>query len=429
MGTISDIIRKQIRSNLQKTDSIGERINAYRRRMDESSPNNVNPIENDEILELIRKKKYDKASELVKMRKLNPFSLFNGVNVFGRVYDNIPFIAAALAVAAEKRSKDESTGQKISNVISNVFKDCGVNSKNMFDAKFSTPSGSDDILTFVLTKDKSVNPSKTYDGDLDLDTLVLLNSIFSNGYDFSNNSKFIKYVFSNDLISTLRFMIENGVYSPSIESIQSYGINPKSNIGRLLSVIAKHPFKLHAPEIEYDDKGKFSGGSLYESLKRVGYDISNFKDEQVVHPSVAWIIKDAILNAYVNYTNNGENFTNATDVCFPDGSEFMDSVNNLIYLCGEYKKFANGYINNSYKQDERERFLREIVKSANAFILKLNSGLNSILEILSLPKVKFELKNKIEDGDEDIRFKAVNFMKEIWDSVKQGRKRANRKNS
>ena len=422
MATISDIIKSRLAENHRKSTVIDDRISMYTKRMNESSsPKNV--IENDEIFELIRKRKYDKASELARMRKLNPFSLFNGVNVFGKVYDNLPFIAAALAIASEKKSKDESVGQRMSNVLTQVFKPYGADSKNMFDAKFSTPCGSDDILTFVLTKDGSVSPSKEYDNELDLDTLVLLHSILSGGYTISDASKLLKYVFSNDLISTLRFMVENDMYTPSIESISTYGISPKSNIGRMISVVAKHPFALHSPEIEYDDKGKFSGGTLYEALKRVGYDISDFNSKQVVHPSIVWMIKDAILNAYVNYTNNGENFTNSSDVCFPDGSEFMDAVEKLLYLCSEYKKFTNGYETGAYKPSDRERYLRELVKSSNAFLLKLNSGLNSILEILSLPKVKFALKNPLEDGDKDVSYKAINFMKEIWDSMKPGRKR------
>ena len=313
MGTISEIIRNRLSENCQTVSIVDDRISKYRRIMDESSIG-TNPIKNDDIFELIRKRKYEKASEIAKARKLNPFSLFNGVNVFGNVYDGIPFIAAALAVAADRRSKDESVGQRMSNVLTQVFRQYGADSKNMFDAKFNTRNGSGDILTFVLTRDGSVKPSKNYDSDLDLDTIVLLHSILSGGYSLSNISNLLKYVFSNDLISTLRFMVENNLYTPSIESISTYGINPNSNIGRMISVVAEHPFALHSPEIEYDDKGKFSGGTLYEALKRVGYDISDFDSEQVVHPSIIWMIKDSILNAYVNYTNNGENFTNSSEV-------------------------------------------------------------------------------------------------------------------
>lgn len=423
MATFSEIIRSRLSTKREVSESINDRILKYRQEMEKNDKNLKNIVKNDEILEFIKKKKYEKASELVKMRKLNPFSIFNGVNVFGRIYDNIPFIAAALAIAAEKKSKDESVGQKMSNVIKEVFKNCGIDSKNMFDAKFSTPNGSDDILTFVLTKDGNVKPSKNYDNDLDLDVLVLLHSILSNGYSVSNTSNLIKFIFNNDLISSLRFLVENNIYSPSMESLTTYGISLKTNIGRMISVVAKHPFALHSPEIEVDDKGKFAGGTLYDSLKRVGYDISNFDDEQTIHPSIVWMIKDAILNAYVNYTNNGENFTNATDICFPEGSEFMEAVEKILYLCSEYRKFTKGYESNSFRTTDRERYLRELVKSVNGVMFKLNSGLNTVLETLSLPKVKIALKNALSDGDKDILYKAVNFMKEVWDSIKPGRNR------
>lgn len=400
-------------------------VRKYIRPVDEAA---VSPvllkIKNDEVLELIKKKKYDKAVELIRMRKLNPFSLFNGVQAFGKIYDNIPFIAAALAVAADKRSKKESCGERISNVLSEVFKRCGGDSKNMFDAKFNTPSGSSDILTFILTRDGEVKPEK-YSHDRDLDTLVLLNSIFSNGYSLENISNLTKYVFDNDLISTLKFMVENNMYSPTMDAFETYGIKPTSNIGKMLSVIAAHPFKLHAPEIEVDDKGKFAGGTMYNALKRVGYDISKLDDNkaQSIHPSFSWMIKDAILNAYVNYCNNGENFTNASDICFSDGSKFMDAVEKLLYLCGKYREFANTYGKAQFSEQDRARFLTEIVKSSNVRLLEMQDGLNEILERLNLPKVVFTLNNQLDMDDKKLVYKVVNFMKEIWDSVKFAKRR------
>lgn len=423
-ATISELIRNHLsETRSDGNDYINSMISKYRRRMDESVVKTREPMTDDEIFSLIRKKKYGKAAELAKIRKLNPFSLFNGVSLFGKVYDGIPFVAAALATAAEKKSKDETVGQRISNVLNEVFKDCGTNSANMFDAKFSTPSGCDDILTFVLTKDGTVKPSKEYDGGLDTDALVLLHSILNGGYTLSNSSKFLKYVLANDLISTLRFMIDNGIYAPSMDSLTTYGISPKSNVGRLISVIAEHPFALHSPEIEYDDKGKFAGGSLYDTMKRVGYDISDLETEQDMHPSVMWMLKDAILNAYVNYRNNGENFSNVTDICFPDGSEFMSNVEKMLTLCSEYRKFMKGCESETYSQTDKERFLRELVKNANGCMGGIQNGLNGVLEKLSLPKVHLVLKNPLEEGDKDILYKAVNFMKEIWNSMKCGRKR------
>lgn len=434
MANISDIIKENMkrRRNVYTEESIDDELNKRISRyggMTESSVNStiIEKIKNDVVLELIKKKKYDKAVENIKMRKLNPFSLFNGVHAFGKVYDNIPLIAAALAVAADKRSKDESTGEKMSRVLTEVFKKCGNDSKNMFDAKFNTPSGCDDILTFILTRDGDIKPKK-YDHDLDLDALVLLSSILRDGYSLGNSSNFIKYVFKNDLVSTLKFMIENGMYSPRIESIKEFGIQDVSNIGRLISTIAAHPFKLHAPELEYDDKGKFAGGTMYETFKRAGYDISKVDKDgelQKLHPSFIWMIKDAILNAYVNYCNNGENFTNDSDICFSDGSKFMDSVDKLLYLCGEYKKFIDTYGNSNFSDSDRKRYLSEIVKSVNFRLIELQDGLNVILERLGLPKVAITLKNPLDYSDEDISFKAVNFMKEIWNSIKAGRKRQN----
>lgn len=434
MSSISDIIKNRLfSSKKQKDESIDDflkkRIMKYSKNVNESIKSSpIIKIKNDEVLELIKKKKYDKAVELIKSRKLNPFSLFNGVQAFGKIYDNIPFIAAALAVSADKKSKDETVGQKISNVLSEVFKKCGNNSRNLFDAKFNTPSGCDDILTFVLTRDGDFNPKK-YNNDLDLDTLVLLSSIVRDGYSLGNLSKFTKYVFENDLISTLKFMVENNLYSPSIDSISIYGINPLSNIGRLISVIAKHPFKLHSPEIEFDDKGKFAGGTMYEAFKRAGYDISKFGEKetemQSLHPSFIWMIKDAIINAYVNYCNNGENFTNDSDVCFSDGSKFMESVNNILYLCNEYKKFIDTYGNAAFSMLDRGRYLSEIVKSVNIRLIELQDGLNEILVRLGFPKVKLVLKNPLNGSEKDVSYKAVNFMKEIWDSLKGGRKKKN----
>lgn len=440
MANISDVIGRHLISSFDdfaiksSIDSeLDSRISRYMKKTKTNESVNIvsSPIvkiKNDEVLELIKKKKYDKAVELVRMRKLNPFSIFNGVQAFGRIYDNIPFVAAALAVASDKRSKDESTGEKIAKVITEVFKQCGNNSRNMFDAKFNTPSGCDDILTFVLTRDGEIKKSKKYNHDLDLDALVLLSSILRDGYTLGNTSNFTKYVFENDLISTLKFMIENNLYSPSIDSIKSYGIEPLSNIGKLISTIAAHPFKLHSPEIEYDDKGKFSGGTLYEAFKRAGYDISIIEKDsdvrpQQIHPSFIWLIKDSILNAYVNYCNNGENFTNASDICFSDGSKFMDSVDKLLYLCSEYKKFIDTYGNCQFSGDDRSRYLSEIVKSVNIRLIELQDGLNEILERLGLPKIVLSLKNPLDDKDENVSYKAVNFMKEIWDSIKAGRKR------
>jgi hypothetical protein len=434
---MSEVIGRHLLSSFRETD--GSSVDAeLNRRILKYSPKNesanvqsspIVKIKNDEVLELIKKKKYAKAVELAKMRKLNPFSLFNGVQAFGKVYDNIPFIAAALAVASDKRSKDESTGEKMAKVLTEVFRQCGTNSKNMFDAKFNTPSGCNDILTFILTRDGEVKGVKKYDHDLDLDALVLLSSILRDGYTLGNTSNFTKYVFENDLVSTLKFMIENGMYSPSMDSIEAYGIKPISNIGKLISTIAAHPFKLHAPEMEYDDKGKFAGGTLYEAFKRAGYDISKIgekEDAQQLHPSFIWMIKDAILNAYVNYCNNGENFTNSSDVCFSDGSKFMEAVDKLLYLCSEYKKFIDTYGNGAFSGEDRNRYLSEIVKSVNIRLIELQDGLNEILERLGLPKIILTLKNPLDDKDENVAYKAVNFMKEVWDSIKSGRRRQQR---
>ena len=437
MASISEVIGRHMFSSLDESSfsfskssvdaELERRIGRYST-MNESAQ--IAKIRNDEVLELIRRKKYDKAVELAKMRKLNPFSLFNGVQAFGKVYDNIPFIAAALAVASDKRSKDESTGEKIARVLTEVFSQCGNNSKNMFDAKFNTPSGCDDILTFVLTRDGEVKKAKKYDHDLDLDALVLLSSILRDGYTLGNTSNFTKYVFENDLVSTLKFMIENGMYSPSMDSMEVYGIEPVSNIGKLISTIAAHPFKLHSPEMEYDDKGKFAGGTLYKAFKRAGYDISKTAgsddEAQQLHPSFIWMIKDAILNAYVNYCNNGENFTNGSDICFSDGSKFMDAVDKLLYLCSEYKKFIDTYGNSAFSGDDRGRYLSEIVKSVNIRLVELQDGLNEILERLGLPRIVLVLKNPLDGNDENVSYKAVNFMKEIWDSIKAGRKQQQR---
>jgi len=436
MASISKVIGRHMFSSLGESSfsykssvdaELERRIGRYSA-MNESAQ--IAKIRNDEVLELIKRKKYDKAVELAKTRKLNPFSLFNGVQAFGKVYDNIPFIAAALAVASDKRSKDESTGEKMARVLTEVFRQCGNNSRNMFDAKFNTPSGCDDILTFVLTRDGEVKKAKKYDHDLDLDALVLLSSILRDGYTLGNTSNFTKYVFENDLVSTLKFMIENGMYSPSMDSMEAYGIEPVSNIGKLISTIAEHPFKLHSPEIEYDDKGKFAGGTLYDTFKRAGYDISKADDKdgdfQQIHPSFIWMIKDAILNAYVNYCNNGENFTNDSDVCFSDGSKFMEAVDKLLYLCSEYKKFIDTYGNGAFSGEDRGRYLSEIVKSVNIRLIELQDGLNEILGQLGLPKIALTLKNPLDGNDENVAYKAVNFMKEVWDSVKAGRRRQQR---
>ena len=169
MASISEVIGRHMFSSLGESSfssklsvdaELERRIGRYSA-MNESAQ--IAKIRNDEVLELIKRKKYDKAVELAKTRKLNPFSLFNGVQAFGKVYDNIPFIAAALAVASDKRSKDESTGEKMARVLTEVFSQCGNNSRNMFDAKFNTPSGCDDILTFVLTRDGEVKKAKRYD--------------------------------------------------------------------------------------------------------------------------------------------------------------------------------------------------------------------------------------------------------------------------
>ena len=39
-------------------------------------------------------------------------------------------------------------------------------------------------------------------------------------------------------------------------------------------------------------------------------------------------------------------------------------------------------------------------------------------------EAKIALKNALLEGDKDIRYKTVNFMKEIWDSMKPGRIRS-----
>lgn len=381
----------------------------------------ISKIKNDRVLELIKKEKYEEAVELAKLRKLNPFSLFNGVQAFGKTYDNIPFIAAALAVAVDKRSKKESPTTKVKKVLSEVFGKSGV-AKNMFDAKFNTPSGSSDILTFILTRDGSTKHGK-YSQDMDLDAMSLLSFVLNGGYSIENISSLIKYVFENDLISTLRFLIENDMYVPDISSIETYGIKPLSNIGRLISTIAPHPFKLHAPEIEFDDKGKFAGGTLYDSFKRIGYDISNVNENdkfQELHPSFIWMIKDAILNAYVNYCNNGENITNASDICFGDGTDFSKSIEQLLYLCSEYRKYLKA--SDGFKEDDRLRYIKEMVKSVNLRLNELQNGFNTILCFLNLPKVTFVLKNQLKGDEKDIAYKVITFMKEIWDSFKSGRK-------
>lgn len=407
------------------SSSLDRRIAGYLRRMEESSGS---PHDGeDPLFGFIRRGKYQKAAETARERKLNPFSLFNGFSAFGRTYDGIPFIAAAMASAVDRRSRRESVGQRLAAVLEQVFRGCGKDSRNMFDAKFSTPNGSDGILEFVLTRDGGLKPSKKYDGELDLDTMVLLHSILSGGYSLSEPSGLLRFVFSNDLITTLRLMVENGLYEPSMDSIREYGIDPKGNIGRMVSVIAPHPFALHEPEIVRDDKGRFAGGKMYDALRRTGYDISDPDSEQKVHPSVLWMVRDLVGDAYVNYSNSGENFTNGTDGRFSEGSAFMDAVNRILGLCSEYMKYTKGCAKDAYTEGERERFLRELVRGANADLASMNEGANEILSSLSLPKVLFVLKNPLSEGDDDVRYRASAFMRELWDSVKAGRPRNTKK--
>lgn len=416
---INDIISKHILSKIDEDvgDYLAQKVSEHRKSLNIKNGDRKYFNREHNILSLIRRKKYEKAVKMIIANKVNPFSLFNDVQVFGNTYNGLPFIAAALALSVEKTKDMDVMTDKITKVLTDVFAAAGINSSNMFDAKFSTPNGSSDVLTFVLTHDGEIKP-KDYKEESDLDMLVILNSILKAGYTLTNISGIIKIIIDNDMISSLKFLIDSGKYTPKIDDIKIYSIKEKSNIGEFLGITAAHPFKLHSPEVEYDDKGKFAGGQMYQTFKNVGYDISKVEKNQKIHASVAWMIRDYLNNVLLTYKNSGENFTNETDLNLYDGSEFNDATENLKYLCAEYYKFIQSNDIKSLEENERKEYMRTLIDSVNVYKEKLQDGINKVLKNINLPEVEIVFQNDLKPNDSKILYKTAPLIKELWNSVK-----------